>query len=141
MRSCEEIFDSHEHCIDITIDEVKSYLAKIQPDIKNGKFTVSRENEKTISFLESSEYISVTAKIKSILLGLTYKNFCWYQKGVNAGDLLFIFRYDGNFMKLIKGGPKEDTLVIYIKTNKKEKSTLVLSFPPSDNPESLTTLF
>ena len=54
MRSSNEIFDSREHCIDITIDEVKSYLAKIQPDIKNDKFIVSRENEKTISFLESS---------------------------------------------------------------------------------------
>ncbi len=141
MRSCEEILDPHEHCTDITIDEVKSYLAKIHPDIKNGKFTVSRENEKTISFLENSEYVSLTGKIKSVLLSLTYKNFCWYQKGENAGDLLFIFRYDGKFMKIIKGGPKEDTLVIYIKTNKKEKSTLVLSFHPSDNPESLTTLF
>lgn len=141
MRSCEEILDPREHCTDITIAEVQSYLAKIQPDIQNDKFTVSRENEKTISFLESSEYISVTAKIKSILLSLTYKNFCWYQKGENAGDLLFIFRYDGKFTKLLKGGPKEDTLVIYIKTNKKEKRTLVLSFHPSDNPDTLTTLF
>lgn len=141
MRSCEEISDPREHCTDITIAEVQSYLAKIQPDIQYDKFTVSRENEKTISFLESSEYISVTAKIKSILLSLTYKNFCWYQKGENAGDLLFIFRYDGKFTKLLKGGPKEDTLVIYIKTNKKEKRTLILSFHPSDNPDTLTTLF
>lgn len=141
MRSCDEISDSREHCTDITIAEIQAYLAKIQSDIQNDKFTVSRENEKTISFLESSEYISVTAKIKSILLSLTYKNFCWYQKGENAGDLLFIFRYDGKFTKLLKGGPKEDTLVIYIKTNKKEKRTLVLSFHPSDNPDTLTTLF
>ena len=141
MRSCEEILNPYEHCTDITIEEVQSYLAKIQPDIKDGKFTISRENEKTISFLENSEYISITEKIKSVLLSLTYKNFCWYQKGENAGDLLFIFRYDGKFLKLVKGGPKEDTLIIYIKTNKKEKSTLVLSFHPSDNPESLTPLF
>ena len=49
--------------------------------------------------------------------------------------------YDGKFIKLIKGGPKEDTLIIYIKTNKKEKGTLVLSFHPSDKPDELIPLF
>ena len=141
MRSNEEISDTREHCTDITIDEVKSYLSKIQPDIKNNNFTISRENEKTISFLESSVYIASTTTIKGILLSLNYKNFCWYQKGETIGDLLFIFRYDGKFIKLINGGPKEDTLIIYIKTNKKEKGTLVLSFHPSDNPDTLTPLF
>ena len=35
MSSCEEISDPREHCTDITIAEVQSYLAKIQPDIQN----------------------------------------------------------------------------------------------------------
>lgn len=141
MRTCEQILDTAEHCTDITVEEVQSYLSKIQPDISNDKFTISQENDKTRSFLEGTEYIITKNKIKSILLDLTYKNFCWYQKGENAGDLLFIFRYDGNFIKLIKGGPKEDTLIIYIKTNKKSKGTLVLSFHPSDKPDELTPLF
>ena len=58
-----------------------------------------------------------------------------------AGDLLFIFRYKGKFIKFEKGDPKEDILIIYIKTNKKEKGTLVLSFHPSDNPDELSPLF
>ena len=119
MRTSDQISSTAEHCRDISIEEVKSYLSKIQPDISNDKFTISQENDKTRSFLEGTEYIITKDKIKSILLDLTYKNFCWYQKGEKAGDLLFIFRYDGNFIKLVKGGPKEDTLIIYIKTNKK----------------------
>ena len=99
------------------------------------------ENDKNKKFLESTEYIIDQEKIKKILLYLTHKNFCWYQKGEKEGDLLFIFRYDGKFIKLVKGGPKEDTLIIYIKTNKKEKGTLVLSFHPSDKPDELIPLF
>lgn len=141
MRSVEQITNISEHCTDISIKEVESYLAKIKPDITNNKFTISQENDKNKKFLESTEYIIDQNKIKIILLSLTYKNFCWYQKGEKEGDLLFIFRYDGKFIKLIKGGPKEDTLIIYIKTNKKEKGTLVLSFHPSDKPDELIPLF
>ena len=141
MRSVEQITSTSEHCTDITIQEVESYLARIKPDIANNKFTISQENDKNKNFLESTEYIIDQNKIRTILLSLTYKNFCWYQKGEKEGDLLFIFRYDGKFIKLVKGGPKEDTLIIYIKTNKKEKGTLVLSFHPSDKPDELIPLF
>lgn len=141
MRSVEQITNTSEHCTDITIQEVESYLAQIRPDIANNKFTISQENVKNRQFLENTEYVINQEKIKTILLSLTYKNFCWYQKGENEGDLLFIFRYDGKFIKLVKGGPAEDTLVIYIKTNKKEKGTLVLSFHPSDKPDELIPLF
>ena len=141
MRSVEQITSTSEHCTDITIQEVESYLARIKPDIANNKFTISQENDKNKKFLESTEYIIDQNKIRTILLSLTYKNFCWYQKGEKEGDLLFIFRYDGKFIKLVKGGPKEDTLIIYIKTNKKEKGTLVLSFHPSDKPDELIPLF
>ena len=141
MRSVEQITSTSEHCIDITIQEVESYLARIKPDIANNKFTISQENDKNKKFLESTEYIIDQNKIRTILLSLTHKNFCWYQKGEKEGDLLFIFRYDGKFNKLVKGGPKEDTLIIYIKTNKKEKGTLVLSFHPSDKPDELIPLF
>lgn len=141
MRSVEQITSTSEHCTDITIQEVESYLVRIKPDIANNKFTISQENDKNKKFLESTEYIIDQEKIKKILLSLTHKNFCWYQKGEKEGDLLFIFRYDGKFIKLVKGGPKEDTLIIYIKTNKKEKGTLVLSFHPSDKPDELIPLF
>lgn len=141
MRSVEQITSTSEHCTDITIQEVESYLARIKPDIANNKFTISQENDKNKKFLENTEYIIDQEKIKKILLSLTHKNFCWYQKGEKEGDLLFIFRYDGKFIKLVKGGPKEDTLIIYIKTNKKEKGTLVLSFHPSDKPDELIPLF
>lgn len=141
MRSVEQITSTSEHCTDITIQEVESYLARIKTDIANNKFTISQENDKNKKFLESTEYIIDQEKIKKILLSLTHKNFCWYQKGEKEGDLLFIFRYDGKFIKLVKGGPKEDTLIIYIKTNKKEKGTLVLSFHPSDKPDELIPLF
>ena len=141
MRSVEQITNTSEHCTDITIQEVEAYLARIKPDITNNKFTISQENDKNRKFLENTEYIINQDKIKTILLSLTYKNFCWYQKGEKEGDLLFIFRYDGKFIKLVKGGPKEDTLIIYIKTNKKEKETLVLSFHPSDKPDELIPLF
>lgn len=141
MRFPEEISDTKEHCTDITIEEVSNYLSKIFPDIKNGKFTISQENVKNTNFLENTEYVINTDKIKKILLSLTYKNFCWYQKGEKEGDLLFIFRYDGKFLKLIKGGPQEDIIILYIKTNKKENRSLVLSFHPSDNPDELITLF
>ena len=141
MRSVEQITNTSEHCTDITIQEVESYLAKIKPDIANNKFIISQENDKNRKFLEDTEYVINQEKIKTILLSLTYKNFCWYQKGEKEGDLLFIFRYDGKFLKLVRGGPKEDTLIIYIKTNKREKGTLVLSFHPSDKPDELIPLF
>lgn len=141
MRSVEQITNTSEHCTDISIQEVEAYLARIKPDITNNKFTISQENNKNKQFLENTEYIIDQNKIKAILLSLTYKNFCWYQKGEKEGDLLFVFRYDGKFIKLVKGGPKEDILIIYIKTNKKEKGTLVLSFHPSDKPDELIPLF
>ena len=141
MRSVEQITNTSEHCTDITIQEVESYLAKIKPDIANNKFIISQENDKNRKFLEDTEYVINQEKIKTILLSLTYKNFCWYQKGEKEGDLLFIFRYDGKFLKLVRGGTKEDTLIIYIKTNKREKGTLVLSFHPSDKPDELIPLF
>ena len=141
MRSVEQITNTSEHCTDITIQEVESYLAKIKPDIANNKFIISQENDKNRKFLEDTEYVINQEKIKTILLSLTYKNFCWYQKGEKEGDLLFIFRYDGKFLKLVRGGPKEETLIIYIKTNKREKGTLVLSFHPSDKPDELIPLF
>ena len=66
------------------------------------------------------------------------KSFLYYQnlltktsagiKKEKIGDLLFIFRYKGNFIKFENEEPKEDILIIYIKTNKKEKGTLVLFF-------------
>ena len=124
MRSVEQITSTSEHCTDITIKEVESYLARIKPDIANNKFTISQENDKNKKFLESTEYIIDQEKIKKILISLTHKNFCWYQKGEKEGDLLFIFMYDGKFIKLVKGGPKEDTLIIYIKTNKKHNLML-----------------
>ena len=141
MRSVEQITNISEHCTDITIQEVESYLAKIKPDITNNKFIISQENDKNRKFLEDTEYVISQEIIKTILLSLTYKNFCWYQKGEKEGDLLFIFRYDGKFLKLVRGGPKEDTLIIYIKTNKRENGTLVLSFHPSDKPDELIPLF
>lgn len=141
MRSPEKIFDTREHCTDITIEEIINFLSKIMIDVKNNRFTISQQNEKNIKFLESSEYIINNDKIKNILLNLTYKNFCWYQKGENEGDLLFVFRYDGKFLKLMKGEPQEDILILYIKINKKEKGSLVISFHPSDNPDELITLF
>lgn len=141
MRTAEEIANSSEHCTDITMQEIQSYLDKIRPDISKGKFTISQENDKNRKFLESSEFLIKYDRIKKILLELTYKDFCWYQKGENVGDLLFIFRYKGEFVKFEKGDTKESTLIIYIKTNKKEKGTLVLSFHPSDNPDELIPLF
>ncbi len=141
MRLPEQIFDISEHCIDISCEEVNSYLSRIFPDIRNDKFTISQENIKNKQFLENTEYIISKEKIKNILLSLTYRNFCWYQKGEKEGDLLFIFRYDGKFIKLNNGGPEEDTLILNIKTNKKENRSLVLSFHPSDKPNELIPLF
>ena len=46
MRSIEMITSTSEHCTDISIQEVESYLAKIKPDITNNKFTISQENDK-----------------------------------------------------------------------------------------------
>jgi len=141
MRKAEEIGNTAEHCTDITIQEVQSYLDRIRPEIVKGQFTISQENDKNKKFLEGSAYLIKNERIKSILLELTYKDFCWYQKGEKAGDLLYIFRYKGKFIKFEKGDLKEDILIIYIKTNKKEKGTLVLSFHPSDNPDELSPLF
>ena len=81
MRSVEQITSTSEHCTDITIQEVESYLVRIKLDIANNKFTISQENDKNKKFLESTEYIIDQEKIKKILLSLTHKNFCWYQKG------------------------------------------------------------
>lgn len=57
MRTSDQISNTAEHCKDISIEEIKSYLSKIQPDISNDKFTISQENDKTRSFLEGTEYI------------------------------------------------------------------------------------
>ena len=57
MRSVEQITSTSEHCTDITIQEVESYLARIKPDIANNKFTISQENDKNKNFTYIIKYI------------------------------------------------------------------------------------
>lgn len=142
MRDSNQIITTAEHCTDITEEEVCSYLNQIHSKIKCDDWSLSMNHEKTNNFLYESNFNISTEDIKEILLNLSSKDFCWYQKSEKyKNQLVFIFRSDSELLLLNKGmAPQWIEVPLYIKTNLNE-IVLVISFHRSDNPDTLKRLF
>lgn len=132
-----EIMVKGNHYKDCTPEEISEYLSKVQKTITEGNYTISRR-EKNDDFFEL--YNISAERAKSILLSLTYKNFCWYQLDErNETDILFVFRVD----KMLVCFDELKKCIIYIKTNYIEGNdfTVVISFHESDRPDELKYCF
>ena len=82
----------HIHYKDCTREEISNYLEAVKSSITNGQYTISKREKNQVFF---DEYNISSERAKSILLSLTYKNFCWYQLDErNESDVLYIFRVD-----------------------------------------------
>lgn len=142
MRVSNQIKSTAEHCTDITEEEVCLYLNQIHFKLKCNEWSISLHHEKTNNFLYESNFNISTEDIKEILLALTSKDFCWYQKSEKyENQLVFVFRSDSELLLLTKGmTPQWLEVPLYIKTNLNE-IVLVISFHLSDNPDTLKRLF
>ncbi|KXG44521.1 hypothetical protein TEPIDINF_002078 [Tepidibacillus infernus] len=123
---------------DFTPDEIKMYLEKFRKAILDGKYIISKNQNRheNINFIE--DYRIDTKKEKEILLGIQYDDFCYAvdnEKEEFAHEKLYIF---SKCHELDYWGTLE-SVDIYIKINmtqtrKGDDFTIVVSFHKRNKP-------
>ncbi len=123
---------------DITPDEIKKYLAKFRKAILDGKYIISKgqNRQENMDFIE--DYKIDTKKEKEILLGIQYDDFCYAvdnEKEEFAHEKLYIFC---KCQELDCWGTLE-SVDIYIKINmtqtrRGDDFTIVVSFHKINRP-------
>lgn len=111
--------DEPQKHVDFTEENIKTYLQSLQKHIKNNNYSISKNREKNMKFIEN--YKINTKKEKNILLSLTYKDFCYAvdnKKEKYSHETLYVFckRKELDHWGSLK------TVDIYIKINITETS-------------------
>ncbi|GBF12284.1 hypothetical protein [Tepidibacillus sp. HK-1] len=123
---------------DFTPGDIKMYLEKFRKAILDGKYIISKNQNRheNINFIE--DYRIDTKKEKEILLGIQYDDFCYAvdnEKEEFAHEKLYIF---SKYHELDYWGTLE-SVDIYIKINmtqtrKGDDFTIVVSFHKRNKP-------
>jgi 23S rRNA pseudoU1915 N3-methylase RlmH len=121
--------------VDFTEEDIKEYLQSLNEHIKSENYSISKNREKNMSFIE--DYKIDTKKEKEILLSLTYKDFCYAvdnRKVKYSHEVLYVFCK----RKRLDNWGSLKTVDIYIKLNMTKIARgnfmYVVSFHEKDKP-------
>lgn len=119
--------------LDITREEVGSYLADVKQAVKEKRYTVSPREKNEQLFID---YVFTEQKREEILLNLDIEDFCGAVNNDHpkfSHEILYIFGRDVRLLSRFGGGEKKVSL--YIKFNKLENLyCIVVSFHEQEYP-------
>ena len=114
----------------VTIEDIEAYLVDVKASIRNGKYRVEQNSNRSDNMDLFIDYVIDKRKEKEILLSLTPMDFSEIRYNRKPGyehELLYVF---GKEVELLQRfGSRKEQVALYIKFNKLEsKYVIVISF-------------
>jgi hypothetical protein len=116
--------------LDITLEDIETYLSEVKEAIRNGKYKIAQNTQRKANIDLFLNYVIDEAQAKDILLSLAATDFCEILQNEHKGyeyEKLYVFGRDVALLE--RTGNAEKIVSLYIKFNKLENCfVIVISF-------------